>query len=178
MRAGNPWAYDWSAAPLFDPATHGELRNSIHRYVMQEAEKRTSASPLPGAVHHLDLTVSDLARSTAFYDRWLPAMGLQRIADCAEGPLWRGASMELGLQAARLGRATQQHQRDAPGLHHLAFAAPVRADVIRLHEELGRAGEVILDPPADYPNYAPGYFAVFFSDPDGIKLEYVFTPEA
>jgi hypothetical protein len=33
-----------------------------------------------------------------------------------------------------------------------------------------------LDPPAEYPQDAPGYYAVFFRDPDGLKLEYVFTP--
>ncbi len=115
-----------------------------------------------------------MARSTAFYDRWLPLMGLQRVADCAEGPLWRGEHMELGLQQAR--RSDRPHDRYAPGLHHLAFAAPDRAAVTRFHEALRQANETILDPPADYPNYAAGYFAVFFRDPDAVKLEYVFTP--
>jgi hypothetical protein len=35
----------------------------------------------------------------------------------------------------------------------------------------------ILDPPRDYPKYEHGYYAVFFLDPDGIQLEYVFTPD-
>lgn len=178
LRTGNPWSYDWSAAPPFDASRHGELRDSIRWYVLREAAQRESVSLAPGAVHHLDLTVSDLGRSTVFYDRWLPAMGLQRIVDCAEGPLWRGERVELGLQAAKLGMAIHQHQRHAPGLHHLAFAAPTRTAVIRLYEELRQAGEVIVDPPADYPHYAPGYFALFFCDADGIKLEYVFTPES
>jgi hypothetical protein len=34
----------------------------------------------------------------------------------------------------------------------------------------------ILDAPALYERYLPGYYAVFFADPDGVKLEYVFTP--
>jgi hypothetical protein len=34
----------------------------------------------------------------------------------------------------------------------------------------------VLDAPAEYPQYGSGYYAVFFADPDGIKLEYVFTP--
>ena len=33
----------------------------------------------------------------------------------------------------------------------------------------------ILDPPAEY-DYAPGYYAVFFADPDGMKLELVYEP--
>ena len=38
----------------------------------------------------------------------------------------------------------------------------------------------VLDPPADYggqPGYSPGYYAVFFADPDGIKLEFVHLPD-
>jgi glyoxylase I family protein len=34
----------------------------------------------------------------------------------------------------------------------------------------------ILNAPREYPQYEPGYYAVFFLDPDGIKLEFVFTP--
>lgn len=37
MRTGNPWSYDWSAAPPFDASLHGELRDSIRWYVLQEA---------------------------------------------------------------------------------------------------------------------------------------------
>ena len=34
----------------------------------------------------------------------------------------------------------------------------------------------VLDPPAEYPQYEPGYYAVFFADPDGLKLELVHVP--
>jgi catechol 2,3-dioxygenase-like lactoylglutathione lyase family enzyme len=128
-----------------------------------------------GAIHHLDLTAGDLARSTAFYDRLLARLGFRRLADTPEGPVWAGAEMEIGLQAARPG--ARPHDRRAPGLHHLAFAAPTRAAVDALHRELREEGVAILDPPADYPHYAPGYYAVFFADPDGVKLEVVHTPE-
>jgi hypothetical protein len=36
--------------------------------------------------------------------------------------------------------------------------------------------EVFLDGPAQFPDYAQEYFAVFFADPAGIKLEYVYSP--
>jgi catechol 2,3-dioxygenase-like lactoylglutathione lyase family enzyme len=128
-----------------------------------------------GAIHHIDLTASDLARSTLFYDRVLPLLGFRRIADCAEGPLWAGAQLELGLQAARSGRQ-RPHDRFSPGLHHLAFTAPGRDAVDALHRELIALEIEILDSPAEYPEYAPGYYALFFADPDGIKLEFVHTP--
>ena len=34
----------------------------------------------------------------------------------------------------------------------------------------------ILDAPAEYPQYGPNYYAVFFADPDGMKLELVHFP--
>ena len=41
-----------------------------------------------------------------------------------------------------------------------------------------RAGATILDPAAEYPQYnkGRGYYAVFFADADGLKLECVYTP--
>jgi len=128
-----------------------------------------------GAIHHIDITVRDLARSTPFYDRLLCAIGFVRIEDQPEGPLWAGAQVEVGLQEAR-SSSSAAHDRTTPGLHHLAFTAPTRQAVDALHGELAAIGARILDAPAAYPEYAPGYYAVFFADPDGIKLEYVFTP--
>jgi glyoxylase I family protein len=128
-----------------------------------------------GWLHHIDLTVSEMAQSLAFYDRVLPLMGFRRIADCDEGPLWAGQSMEIGLQPARPGSSKLRHDRYAPGLHHVAFGAPSTAEVDRVHGELVKLGVEILDPPALYDRYAPGYYAVFFADPDGLKLEYVYT---
>jgi catechol 2,3-dioxygenase-like lactoylglutathione lyase family enzyme len=128
-----------------------------------------------GWLHHIDITVTDLARSTEFYHRVLPLLGWQRRADVAEGPIWGGDRAEVGLQPARP-ESRRVHDRYSPGLHHLAFGAPDRESVDRVYAELQRLGVPILDPPASYEQYAPGYYAVFFSDPDGMKLEYVFTP--
>ena len=45
-----------------------------------------------------------------------------------------------------------------------------------MYEALSKLGVKVLDAPATDEQYSPGYFAVFFADPDGIKLEYVYTP--
>jgi catechol 2,3-dioxygenase-like lactoylglutathione lyase family enzyme len=128
---------------------------------------------MPSTIHHIDITVTDLERSTAFYDRWMPLMGFRRSMNVPEGPVWAGDHSEVGLTSARHGG---RHDRYSPGLHHLAFSAPDRTAVDDFHQRLREAGVSVLDAPAEYPEYAPGYYAVFFSDPDGIKLEYVFTP--
>jgi len=179
LRTAHPWGYDWSAASRFAIDQHGPLLAAIRKLLLSGAPDSLEPAArglATGSLHHLDLTVSDLDRSTRFYGSWLPYAGFQRIEDCAEGPLWRGERCELGLQAARPESATQVHNRYAPGLHHLAFDAPSPEAVDRFHDTLREAGMTILDPPARYDHYVPGYYAVFFADPDGLKLEYVFTP--
>ena len=130
---------------------------------------------MDGSIHHIDITVSDLDRSTEFYGRLLPLMGLRRSLDVPEGPVWAGTHTEIGLAPARE-TSRRDHDRYSPGLHHLAFGAPDRAAVDTFHDRLLDLGVQVLDAPAEYPQYGSGYYAVFFADPDGIKLEYVFTP--
>jgi glyoxylase I family protein len=127
-----------------------------------------------GAVHHIDLTVSDFRRSKEFYGRVLPLMGFERLPKEVGAVAWGGASI-IAIQPAKPEEKDRPHSRYAPGLHHLALSAPSRAAVDTLHTELVALGVTILDPPAEYP-YSPGYYAVFFADPDGLKLEYVFSP--
>jgi len=173
----HPWSYDWAQAARFDPGAHGALRGRIGECLAAQGgdisrTTRDTGATRTGRVDHVDLTVSDLVRSTRFYAEVLDLIGFAREPDCAEGPLFRGQRFELGLQQARAGR----HDRFSPGLHHLAFAAPDRSAVDRLHVELVARELEVLDAPADYPDYEPGYYAVFFADPDGVKLEYAHRP--
>ncbi len=127
-----------------------------------------------GALHHVDLTVSDFRRSKEFYAAVMPLMGFTRLPKEFGAVAWRGSSI-IALQPATAEHRDRTHSRYAPGLHHLALRAPSRAAVDALYGELVKLGVTILDPPADYP-YTEGYYAVFFADPDGIKLEYVHSP--
>lgn len=130
-----------------------------------------------GLVHHIDLTVTDKDRSRRFYDAVLGFLGYRRSADYDHGSDWDRTGEpfhSIGIVEARGDGAARTHDRTSPGLHHLAWAAESRDDVDALHDLLRDVGAEILDPPADYPQYGPVYYAVFFSDPDGLKLEFVF----
>ena len=136
-----------------------------------------------GSMNHLALTVSDLERSARFYDRILGFIGYARVQvpqptqQLMKTPLlaWSGPSGSVTLRPAKGESASRTHDRNAPGLNHFAFNAEGRADVDRMHELLMSIGAQILDAPAEYP-YAAGYYAVYFTDPDGIKLEFVYWP--
>jgi catechol 2,3-dioxygenase-like lactoylglutathione lyase family enzyme len=133
-----------------------------------------------GFIHHLDLTVKDPWASRAFYDAVLGFMGYRRVKEDARGFDWdlatSGGLCSIGVMAAKGEGAGRRHDRYAPGLHHVAWHADSRADVDRLHAVLREIGATILDPPAEYPQYGDGYYAVFFADPDGLKLEFVHLP--
>ena len=59
----------------------------------------------------------------------------------------------------------------APGLHHLAFALESREEVDAVHVAAAAAGGEILHAPRLWPQYHPEYYATFFLDPDGFRLE-------
>jgi glyoxylase I family protein len=127
-----------------------------------------------GRMHHMDITVGDLARSKPFYDLVLGFMGYRCLKSSDEVVVWSLALPDgVCEMAIRPEKSTRRHDRYTVGLHHFAWNADSPDDVDRLYGTLVEAGVPILDPPAEYPQYGAGYYAVFFADPDGIKLEYV-----
>ena len=137
-----------------------------------------------GGISHLALTVTDLARSAEFYDRMLGFMGYGRaeVPEATQQAMktrllaWASPNGSITLRPAKDESADKKHDRNAPGLNHVAFNADSRDDVVKMHELLKQLRAQILDPPADYP-YSPGYYAVYFTDPDGLKIEFVFWPQ-
>ncbi|MGE0292267.1 MAG: VOC family protein [Hyphomonadaceae bacterium] len=138
-----------------------------------------------GGVHHIDLTVRDAHASRGFYESVLGFMGYRLSKGNPFSADETGFDFDLragdsftsiGILSARGGNARRAHDRYSPGLHHIAWMAASREDVDAMYKHLQGIGAAILDPPADYPRYGAGYYAVFFTDPDGLKLEYVYKP--
>jgi catechol 2,3-dioxygenase-like lactoylglutathione lyase family enzyme len=134
-----------------------------------------------GSIHHLDLTVKDPALSREFYAAVLGFMGYTLTREDARGydlELMdaQGNFCSIGIMSAEGEGRQRAHDRYSPGLHHVAWRAESRQDVDALHALLVELGACVLDVPADYPQYGEGYYAVFFTDPDGLKLELVYKP--
>jgi glyoxylase I family protein len=148
--------------------------------------------PVTGPLSHIDLTVGDPARAIPFYAALFEALGWRRMR--VELPEFQGEQphracwftrgpdgVHFGIEV-RPGRgenARRPVDRYAPGMHHMAFHAESQERVDAVHAAVVAAGGDVLDPPADYsghPSYGPGYYAAFFADPDGIKLELVHFP--
>ena len=127
-------------------------------------------------VEHIDLTVNQLARSTAFYTTVLGALGFERFRHPDQHASWSNGKLSITIRPAPNELADAAFNRYRVGLHHLAFKMKQRAHIDSLHQLLVDHGFAVLDPPNEYPEYGSGYYAVFFSDPDGLKLEAVHFP--
>ena len=129
-------------------------------------------------VHHVDLVVSSIERSLPFYRELLAPLGYHRVGE-VEGErgetIWyiSGPGSSIGLREAQ--SEDGPVDRYAVGLHHLAFEAPSRAAVDERADWLRAYGAELESEPQGY-SYIPGYYAVFFYDPDGIKLEILHVP--
>ena len=134
-------------------------------------------------MHHVEVSVLDYERSIEFYDRmfgwlgyksfWTLDVGYRSTYYMARFPL---PHSYIGIQPAAMG-GKLNHQDHATGIHHIALWARSRREVDRFYQEfLLKEGVTITDRPDAYPIYAPGYYAVFFLDPTGIRWELAHTP--
>jgi catechol 2,3-dioxygenase-like lactoylglutathione lyase family enzyme len=128
------------------------------------------------AIDHIDLAVADVERSLEFYLRVLGPLGLR------EGfryPSYRGSEEIVYLlvgdseQAIGLRRSDGgEHRYYDVGIEHLALSVSSREEVDEAYERCLEAGARIHFPPEEDRDI-PGYYELFFFDPDGFRIEIV-----
>ena len=136
----------------------------------------TSSNATPGLLHHVELYVSNLERSRRFWQFLLENLGYSVFQE------WDfGFSFKLGPTYVVFVQTEDEHlspsyHRKRTGLNHLAFHARSRAHVDELTAMLREQGVPALY--ADRHPHAGGdaHYAVYFEDPDRIKVEVV-APE-
>jgi catechol 2,3-dioxygenase-like lactoylglutathione lyase family enzyme len=120
-------------------------------------------------LHHLSFGVTDLARSAAFYDATLSALGFVRVwtDKTAVGYGCPGGGDKLAIKQQPAAVVVP-----GPGCH-VAFSAPSREAVLRFHAEALRQGGKDNGAPGLRPDYGARYYAAFVTDPDGYRIEAV-----
>jgi catechol 2,3-dioxygenase-like lactoylglutathione lyase family enzyme len=137
-------------------------------------------------VNHVEFAVLDYDASIAFYDAMFGWLGYSSLSSLnmeyqSIYYMTRFASSPhsyIGIQPARTGTKLK-HTDQAVGINHLALWARSRNEVDRFHRAfLVERGIPVTDAPREYPQYWPGYYAVFFDDPiNGIHWELVWLPK-
>ena len=125
-------------------------------------------------IHHVDLAVTEVERSLAFYLELLGPLGW--IED-VRYPTYRGTEEVVYLRdehtGAMLGLRPADggtHSYYGVGIEHLAFEVETRDDVDAAHERCVNGGASIHFAPEEDRD-VPGYYAVFVFDPDGMRIE-------
>lgn len=129
-------------------------------------------------VYHVQINVRDAARSFPFYKAFLEYLDYRAVheSDTVAGFSGRGA--DIWVMAAAPGHAAAGFHRKRTGLNHVAFRVEQREDVDRFQDEFMRPRglDSLYRTPREFSEYRPGYYAVFFEDPDRLKLEVVHLP--
>ena len=134
-------------------------------------------------IHHIQITVKDLAIAEPFYDKLLTVLGFD-MSRKAKGRVVKHEFdvveyfhplLTLGINSPREKFKDDIIHRRKPGaLHHLAFKASSREEVDTIFLQINETGAQIVEEPKFFPQHGEGYYALFFKDLEGIKYEVVY----
>jgi len=123
---------------------------------------------------HIFLTVSDIDRSIAFYERVLPILGVTSRLDYdgKDGPVGHPDLKGFGAKG-RMFFWLRQGKAES-GAVHVGFVADSEEMVNAAHAEALAAGATVIHPPGPQLHYDPRYYAAQVRDLDGYSLEFVY----
>ena len=128
---------------------------------------------------HVDLAVGNVERSLSFY---LAVLGPLGVSEALRFPTYRGTeevvylsvgTQYLGFRPADGG----EHRYYDVGVEHLAFVVDARDEVDETYARCLELGVSVHFPPAEDRDI-PGYWELFFFDPDGMRIEVAYYPPA
>lgn len=128
---------------------------------------------MKGLLHHIELYVKDLDKSIAFWGWLLEELGYKEYQRWPQGISYIFEKSYIVLVQVEDKYLDVPYHRCRAGLNHLAFYGGTNAFVDEMTEKLRARGVTILY--EDKHPYAggPDYYAVFFEDPDRMKVEII-----
>ena len=120
-------------------------------------------------IDHLSIRVGDFEKSNQFYSRLFSFLGFDISDEYDDAIGWTNGKTRFWISPADAQGRRRKYRIGDVGFHHYAFQLRNRKDVDELQTFLvEQLGATIVDPAAEYYD---DYYAVFFLDPDGLKLE-------
>lgn len=126
-------------------------------------------------IAHVQLTVTDMARSVPFWRTLLASLEMVVLRDTPEYFYCIGGRTGVAIAPAAPEHRAEAFDQRRCGLHHLCFRARSREDVDAIHATAVALGAKVVRAPRE-DAWAPGYYSVLFEDPDGIRIEANFVP--
>ena len=119
-------------------------------------------------IDHIVIRVGDFERSKAFYGKVLGFLGFKPMEHYEDAAGWSNGKTRFWIGETDAAGKKRGYRIGDIGFHHYAFELGSRAEVDALGAFVKELGARIVDPPGEYYD---DYYAVFFLDPDGLKLE-------
>ncbi|MGH7068628.1 MAG: VOC family protein [Acetobacteraceae bacterium] len=119
-------------------------------------------------IDHLVIRVSNYEKSKEFYARLFAFLGFDLSDEYPDAIGWTNGRTRFWIGPADAEGRGHPYRIGDIGFHHYAFQLRSRRDVDALQAFLEGNGVSIVDPAGEYYD---DYYAVFFTDPDGLKLE-------
>ena len=124
-------------------------------------------------LHHVEINVGDLEKSSSFWGWFLAELGYAPFQRWDKGISYKkGETYIVFVQTEEKYRGTAFHRRRA-GLNHLAFHAPSRIFVDEIAGKLSARKVLILYEDRYRKDNGEGFYGIYFEDPDRIKVELV-----
>lgn len=121
-------------------------------------------------IAHIQLSVTSMERSVAFYEKLLHSLEMVTLIKSPQFFYCIGGRTGVAISPIESEFKNQPFNQRRAGLHHLCFRAKSREDVDSIYQTALELGATIIRAPTE-TNWAPGYYSVLFEDPDGIRIE-------
>jgi catechol 2,3-dioxygenase-like lactoylglutathione lyase family enzyme len=123
-------------------------------------------------IGHIGLAVPDLLVAKRYYDALMPLVGFEPFIDNADEFAYLPAAGKRGTYIFFYASAAG-YQAESAGLQHLAFMVPTRSAVHAVFDHVMDMGDTVVLEPQHFPQYPSPYYAMFWLDTHGFKLEVV-----
>ncbi|WP_068177034.1 VOC family protein [Mycobacterium sp. UM_CSW] len=123
---------------------------------------------------HLGVNVPDLRAAKRYYDALMPLVGFEPFLDVVDEFAYKPANNKPGTYLFFYPSGQPgEYSAERTGLQHLAFMVRRRSSVHAVHDHVLRIGGTVIHPPQHFPQYSGHYYATFWYDPFGLRLEAV-----
>lgn len=133
---------------------------------------------MKSTIGHIYLYASNLKKSYAFYKPLLEYLGYRENAKFDWGFAFINNGTSIWFEQTPKDYLKDGYHRKRVGLNHLAFKLESKEEVDKFYKEFLRPQKIktLYDSPKSYPEYEEGYYAVYFEDPERMKIEVVSHP--
>ncbi|MBT3584888.1 MAG: methyltransferase domain-containing protein [Halobacteriovoraceae bacterium] len=159
---------------LFAEKQSDEEREDVtwHNLVFEKSDQKVIKKEATViGLDHIYFSVRDLKCSEEFYDRIMPVLGFKKSSKPIDGDEHiHYFCRHYGISLRSANNGTPDFDAYAPGLHHFCFRVDSKEDLQEIYLKL-KENKIELAGPKLFKEYAEDYHAIFFNDPNGIRLE-------